>query len=55
MSRELEVWRCAPCDTSWVGAEMEPCFSCGGRPTHVKPYRESVIIGSAVWRANKAS
>jgi len=43
---ELERWRCAPCGVTWVGAKMENCWSCGERPTHVKPYKPSHIVGS---------
>lgn len=46
-SDHLEVWRCADCDVTWIEATMKPCWSCGQRPTHVKPYRPSYTNGQA--------
>lgn len=41
------VWRCRECDVTWVGDEAGCCWSCGEYPSHVKPYRPSLIVGSA--------
>lgn len=50
MTKNWEVWRCAPCGVTWVDATMTDCWCCGNRPTHVKPYRPEIIVGSSTMR-----
>lgn len=49
---ELQVWRCEPCDVSWTAPVMKRCWSCGNRPTHVKPWRPSLVVGEANMHIN---
>lgn len=49
---ELQVWRCSDCDVSWTAPTLVKCWSCGQRPSHVKPYKPSHTVGAANMHIN---